>query len=68
MSRSKHHRNPHPTDVTDAEWVVVAPYQISMSEDAPQRRRVLRDVFNALRWPVRAGASWRMLGPNRIQR
>ncbi|WP_376777284.1 transposase [Paraburkholderia youngii] len=31
------------------------------SEAAPQRRHVLRDIFNALLWMVRAGASWRML-------
>jgi transposase len=30
-------------------------------EDAPQRTHDLREVFNALRWIVRAGASWRML-------
>ena len=30
-------------------------------EDAPQRTHGLREVFNALRWIVRAGASWRML-------
>ena len=28
---------------------------------APQRRRDLREVFNALRWLVRAGAPWRLL-------
>ena len=32
-----------------------------MSEDAPQRRYELREMFNALRWMARAGASWRML-------
>jgi len=34
-----------------------------MSEEAPQREYPLRDVFNGLRWIVRAGAPWRML-PN----
>jgi len=32
-----------------------------MDEDAPQRRHDLREVFNALRWIVRAGAPWRLL-------
>src|SRR5205085_2021603 len=32
-----------------------------MTEDAPQRRHTLREVFNALRWIVRTGAPWRML-------
>ena len=34
-----------------------------MTEDAPQRDHSLREVFNGLRWIVRAGAPWRML-PN----
>jgi len=32
-----------------------------MREDAPQRTYALREVFNGLRWMVRAGASWRMI-------
>ncbi|SDC77516.1 Putative transposase of IS4/5 family [Paraburkholderia lycopersici] len=32
-----------------------------MSEDAPQRRYELREMFNMLRRMARAGASWRML-------
>jgi transposase len=35
-----------------------------MTEDAPQRRHDLREVFNALRWIVRTGAQWRMLPTN----
>lgn len=34
-----------------------------MTEDAPQRDHSLREVFNALRYIVRAGAPWRMM-PN----
>ena len=61
MSTSNHHRQPYPSDVTDAEWAFVAPYLTLMTEDAPQRHHDLREVFNALRWLVRAGATWRML-------
>lgn len=32
-----------------------------MTEDAPQREHSLREVFNGLRWIVRAGATWRMM-------
>ena len=32
-----------------------------MSEDARQRRYALREVCNAVRWIVRAGAPWRLL-------
>ena len=56
-------RKPYPSDVSDDEWAFVAPYLTLMREDAPQREHPLRDVFNGLRWIVRAGAPWRML-PN----
>lgn len=54
---------PYPSDVTDEEWALVAPYLTLMTEDAPQREYPLRAVFNGLRWIVRAGAPWRMM-PN----
>ena len=57
-------RKPYPTDVSDEEWAFVAPYLTLMSEDAPQRRYDLREVFNAVRWIVRAGAPWRLLPTN----
>jgi transposase len=57
-------RKPYPTDVTDEEWGFVAPYLTLMDETAPQRRHDLREVFNALRWMVRAGAPWRLLPTN----
>jgi len=57
-------RKPYPTDVSDDEWAFVAPYLSLMSPDAPQRVHDLRDVFNALRWIVRAGAPWRLLPTN----
>ncbi len=56
-------RKPYPSDVTDDEWAFVAPYLTLMKEDAPQREHSLREVFNGLRWIVRAGAQWRMM-PN----
>ncbi len=34
-----------------------------MTEDAPQREHLLREVFNGLRWIIRAGAPWRLM-PN----
>ena len=56
-------RKPYPTDVGDDEWAFVAPYLTLMDPEAPQRAHELRDVFDALRWIVRAGAPWRFL-PN----
>ena len=40
------------------------PYVTLLSEDVLQRRYSLREVFNALRWIVRAGAPWRLLPTN----
>jgi transposase len=57
-------RKPYPSDVSDEEWSFAAPYLTLMSNDAPQRRYELREMFNALRWMARAGASWRMLPTN----
>jgi len=54
-------RRPYPTDVADEEWALVAPYLTLMDPDAPQREHSLRDLFDALRWIIRAGAPWRLL-------
>lgn len=56
-------RKSYPSDVGDDEWVFVAPYLTLMDPQAPQRVHELRDVFDGLRWMVRAGAPWRFL-PN----
>jgi transposase len=56
-------RESYPSDVSDDEWAFVAPYLTLMTEDAPQRIHDLREVFNGLRWIIRAGAPWRMM-PN----
>jgi transposase len=54
-------RESYSTDVTDDEWAFAAPYLTLLREDAHQRTHDLRDVFNALRWLVKAGAGWRLL-------
>jgi transposase len=54
-------RKPYPSDVGDDEWALVAPYLTLMTADAPQRDHSLREIFNGLRWIVRAGAAWRMM-------
>ena len=60
MTKARKH---YPSDVSDAEWAFSAPYLTLMREDAPQREHPLRELFNGLRWFVRAGCPWRML-PN----
>jgi transposase len=54
-------RKPYPSDVSDAEWEFVVPYLSLLPENADQRKHDLREVFNAVRWLVRTGASWRLM-------
>ena len=56
-------RKAYPSDVSDEEWEFCAPYLTLMKEQAPQRKYPLREIFNALRWFIRAGCPWRMM-PN----
>ena len=51
------------SDVSDEEWDFCAPYLTLMKEDAPQRDHSSRELFNAVRYMVRAGCPWRMI-PN----
>ena len=54
-------RRPYPSDVSDEEWALVAPYLTLIDPESPQREHSLRDLFNALRWMVRSGAPWRYM-------
>jgi len=56
-------RKSYPSDISEEEWAFCAPYLTLMKEDAPQRDYSLRELFNGLRWFVRAGCPWRMM-PN----
>lgn len=47
--------------MADDEWAFAASYLTLMDEAAPPRRNSLRELFNALRGMVRAGAPWRLL-------
>jgi transposase len=56
-------RKPYPSDVSDDEWALAAPYLTLLPEDARQREHSLREVFNGLRYVVKTGAPWRWM-PN----
>src|SRR5204862_2409119 len=56
-------RKSYPSDVSDEEWAFCVGYLTLMTESAPQREYALRELFNGLRWFVRAGCPWRMM-PN----
>ncbi|MFC3725702.1 IS5 family transposase [Neoaquamicrobium sediminum] len=57
------HRKLYPSDVSDEEWSLLAPYLTLQREDAGQREHSLREVFNGLRYIVKTGAPWRWM-PN----
>ena len=54
-------REPYPSDVSDDEWALVAPYLTLLPESAKQREHSLREVFNGLRFIVKTGAPWRWM-------
>ena len=56
-------RKSYPSDVSDEEWAFCVGYLTLMTESAPQREYALREMYNGLRWFVRAGCPWRMM-PN----
>src|ERR687898_2868500 len=56
-------RKPYPSDVSDEEWALVAPYLTLLPEEAGQREHSLREVFNGLRYIIKTGAPWRWM-PN----
>ncbi|WZP00265.1 IS5 family transposase [Isosphaeraceae bacterium EP7] len=55
------HRKPYDTDISDAEWVFVAPYLTLLPEHSGPRRHDLREVLNALRWMIRSGSPRRLI-------
>ena len=56
-------RKPYPSDVSDDEWALVAPYLTLLPEDAGQREHPVRELFNGLRYILKTGAPWRWM-PN----
>lgn len=51
----------YPSDVSDEECALVAPYLALLRESSGQRDHALREVFNGLRSIVRTGAPWRFM-------
>jgi transposase len=52
---------PYPSDVSDEEWALIAPYLTLLTEEAGQRGHPLREVFNGLRYILKTGAPWRYM-------
>lgn len=51
----------YPTDVTDAEWAIIAPMIPSPRPGGRHRETDVRDVMNAVRYVLRTGCQWRQL-------
>ena len=50
----------YPSDMSDAEWSVLAPY---LAQEGPGRPREhdIRSIINAIRYLLKSGCQWRML-------
>lgn len=53
----------YPSDLTDAEWALVAPY-VAPARLARPRIYAERELVNAILYVLRSGCSWRMLPVN----
>lgn len=51
----------YPSDVTDAEWDIIAPLLPPAKPGGRPRTAALREVVNALFYLSRSGCAWRML-------
>jgi putative transposase len=54
-------RKPYPSDVTDAQWAVLAPLIPPARPGGCPRKHPMREVLNALFYVAREGCSWRAL-------
>jgi len=51
----------YPSDVTDAEWTIIAPMVPPPRQGGRHRETDMRDVMNAVRYVLRTGCQWRQL-------
>ena len=65
LTRRQHERvgGKYASDLTDAEWAVIAPLMPPRKITGRPRTTELRDVFDALLYIATTGCQWRML-PN----
>src|SRR5690348_9736764 len=54
-------RQPYPTDLTDAQWALVAPVLPPPCSTGHPRQHDLREVLNALLYQAHTGCQWRAL-------
>src|SRR5687768_18544099 len=54
-------RKPYATDLTDAQWELVAPHIPRARRGGAPRRVDIREVVNAVLYITRTGCQWRLL-------
>ena len=54
-------RRPYPSDVTDAEWVLLQPYVPHAQPGGRPEEHPKREILNGICYVVRSGCAWRML-------
>lgn len=54
-------RRAYPTDLTDDEWLRVAPVLPARSRRGRPRKHPAREIFDAIFYVVRGGCAWRLL-------
>jgi transposase len=54
-------RQPYPTDLTDAQWRVLAPLLPAAKPGGRPRSADLREIVNAILYVARNGTTWRAL-------
>ncbi|WP_273795186.1 IS5 family transposase [Brucella intermedia] len=61
MANIRKKQKRYPTDLTDAEWLLIEPLMPTAGRRGRPRKTDLREVVNALRYLVRSGCGWEML-------
>jgi transposase len=54
-------RKPYPSDLTDAQWELLAPYIPEPSAQAARETISRREIVNAILYVLRTGCSWRQM-------
>lgn len=54
-------RKKYPTDVTDAQWLILEPLVPKAKEGGRPRKICMREVVNAIFYLLRSGCAWRLL-------
>jgi putative transposase len=54
-------RTPYPTDLTDKEWALIAPYVPAAKPGGRPEQYPKREILNAIFYILRSGCAWRLL-------